>query len=205
MSPKFGASTTKLHHRLKKEDYHHACCTRMSSEMRSGPLPDLKSPTAFRGVPAHRWRPSYCSCHKLPPEARVQGDAMALYFVDWDTLYLYIEEDEGRKIAIFDVSNPGKIRFKTLVPLDVPEPFDFVSLAGLNSMLIRFRDGSGKAILDLRRAMDPQVRTLSERPAETYIIPVASDPSFDEERNSYRCNRAEGEAGVRRQRKDEVG
>lgn len=122
---------------------------------------------------------------KLPPEARVQGDAMALYFVDWDTLYLFIEEDEGRKVAIFDVSNPGKIRFKTLVPLDVPGPFDFVSLAGPNSMLIRFRDGSGEAILDLRKATDPQVRALSERPVETYIIPVGKDPSIDEQRNSY--------------------
>ena len=113
---------------------------------------------------------------KLPPEARVQGQAMTLHLVDLKTLYLYIEQDDGHKLAVFDVRNPGKIRFKKLVPLDVPGPFDFVSLAAPNSLLIRFRDGSGDAILDVRKPTDPQVRALSERPIETHIIPVSRDP-----------------------------
>lgn len=113
---------------------------------------------------------------KLPPEARVQGDAMMLHLVDLETLYLYIEQADGHKVAVFDVRNPRKIKFKKLVPLDVPGPFDFVSLAAPNSMLIRFRDGSGDAILDLRKPTDPQVRALSESPIETYIIPVIRDP-----------------------------
>ena len=123
---------------------------------------------------------------KLPPEARVQGDAMALHNVDLETLYLYIEQEHGRKLAVFDVRNPGTIRFKKLVPLNVPGPFDFVSLVAPNSMLIRFRDGSGDAILDLRKPKDPQVRALSERPIETYIIPVSWDPWITQKRDSQR-------------------
>jgi hypothetical protein len=113
---------------------------------------------------------------KLPAQARMHGDAMTLHLVDLQTLYLYIEQNHGRNLAVFDVRNPGKVKFKKLVSLNAPAPFDFVQLAGPNSMLIRYRDGSGEAILDLRKPRAPQLRSLAETPTETYIIPVGEDP-----------------------------
>jgi hypothetical protein len=113
---------------------------------------------------------------KIPPQARVQGDAMSLHLVHLQTLYLYIEQNHGRNLAVFDVRDPGKIKFEKLVPLNALAPFDFIQLAGPNSMLIRYRDGSGEAILDLRKPKAPQIRSLAETPTETYIIPTGDDP-----------------------------
>jgi hypothetical protein len=116
---------------------------------------------------------------KLPPEARVQGDAMTLHLVDLQTLYLYIERNHGHNMAIFDVRNPGKIKFKKLVSINAPAPFDFEGLVAPQSLLIRYRDGSGEAILDLTDAKKPQIRALNDTPNETYIIPVSDEHAME--------------------------
>ena len=113
---------------------------------------------------------------KLPPQARVEGDAMTLHLVDLQTLYLYIERDHGQNLAVFDVRNPAKIKFKRMVPINAPASFDFCGLVAPYSMLIRYRDGSGEAILDLMDARKPQIRPLSDTPAETFILPVSDAP-----------------------------
>jgi hypothetical protein len=113
--------------------------------------------------------------NKLPPQARVEGDAMTLHLVDLQTLYLYIERDHGRNLAIFDVRDPGKIKFKRLVPVNASSTFDFEGLASPHSILVRFRDGSGEAILDLTDAKNPHIRPMSETPVETSIVPVTDE------------------------------
>src|ERR1700722_13358564 len=44
---------------------------------------------------------------KMPAETRQPGIAMTLHLVAPQTLYLYVEEQNGGKLAVYDVSNPG--------------------------------------------------------------------------------------------------
>ena len=114
---------------------------------------------------------------KLPPQARTQSEAMTLHSVDPDTLYLYIEQDHGHALAVFDVTDPGKVKFKKLATLDATTPFDFVESVTPNAILIRYRDGSGEAILDLQKPKAPHLRALTGTPNESYILPVESSAS----------------------------
>jgi len=74
---------------------------------------------------------------------------MDLHLVNPSTLYLYVEREGGRQIAIFDVSDPQKIKFKRIAKVEAPAPFDFVQPAGQSLEMIRYRDGRGRQILDL--------------------------------------------------------
>ena len=100
---------------------------------------------------------------------------MTLYLKDLHTLYLYIEEDHGRNLAIFDVRNPARIKFRKLVSINAPAPFDFEQLIAPHTILIRYRDGSGEAILNLSDAKKPLLQLTSDKPTETYIIPVSNE------------------------------
>jgi hypothetical protein len=113
--------------------------------------------------------------NKLPQEAHHQGLAMDLHLVDPSTLYLYVEQEDGKQIAIFDVSDPQKIKFKKLVALEVPAAFDFVQPAGQALEMIRYRDGRGIAILDFSKPKNPVLKAVGATGTEFYIVPVESN------------------------------
>ena len=110
--------------------------------------------------------------HKLPEKAHRAGQAMKLHLVSPDTLYLYVEQDNGRSIAVFDVSDPGKIALKAFVTVDAPAPFDFVETVGRRTELIRYADGSGNALLDLSKPKLPGIKTMAATASEAYILPI---------------------------------
>ena len=110
--------------------------------------------------------------HKLPEKAHRAGQAMKLHLVSRDTLYLYVEQDNGRSIAVFDVSHPGKIALKAFVTVDAPASFDFVETVGRHTELIRYTDGSGNALLDLSKPKLPRIKTLAATASEAYILPI---------------------------------
>lgn len=112
---------------------------------------------------------------KLPIQARQPGEAMHLYLADPGTLYLYVEQEDGRRIAIFDVSDPQRIKFKRFVELNAHASFDFVQPAGESLEMIRYRDGRGAAILDLSHPRNPVLRPLGVGVRECAIVPVASN------------------------------
>ena len=97
---------------------------------------------------------------------------MKLHLVSPDTLYLYVEQDNGRSIAVFDVSHPGKIALKAFVTVDAPASFDFVETVGRHTELIRYADGSGNALLDLSRPKLPRIKTLAATASEAYVLPI---------------------------------
>jgi hypothetical protein len=97
---------------------------------------------------------------ELPELARVPGQAMLLYETEDGRTLLYIEQDQGARLAIFDVTDPVKIDEKTAVQLDAPGPFDFVSSLGAYSELIRFQNGQGDALLDLHKVESPSIETV---------------------------------------------
>src|ERR1700722_16250102 len=55
---------------------------------------------------------------KMPAETRQPGIAMTLQLVGPQTLYLYVEEQNGRQLAVYDVSDPGKIKLKKILQMD---------------------------------------------------------------------------------------
>jgi len=110
--------------------------------------------------------------NKLPEKAHRAGQAMKLHLVSPDTQFLYVEQDNGRSIAVFDVSHPRKITLKAFVTVDAPASFDFVETVGRRTVLIRYADGSGNALLDLSKPKAPRIKTMAATNNEAYILPI---------------------------------
>jgi hypothetical protein len=99
---------------------------------------------------------------ELPELARVTSQAMVLHATGNGRTFLYVEQNDGARLAIFDVTNPAKIKQEPAAQLDAPGSFDFVSSLGDYAELIRFRDGQGEAVLDLHKAKAPIIKIVPE-------------------------------------------
>jgi hypothetical protein len=99
---------------------------------------------------------------ELPELARVTGQAMLLHYTGDGKTHLYIEQDHGARLAIFDVTDPAKVKQEAAARLDVPGSFDFVSSLGDYEELIRFRHGQGEAMLDLHKVKLPIIKMVPE-------------------------------------------
>jgi hypothetical protein len=89
---------------------------------------------------------------KLPASAQQSGEAMLIHETIDGTTLLYIEQNQGSRLAIFDVTDPAQIKSAGSVEVDAPGPFDFVYGLGSRAELIRFRQSQGNAVLDLHKA-----------------------------------------------------
>jgi hypothetical protein len=98
---------------------------------------------------------------QLPELAQVPGQAMILHATNDGRTLLYVEQNDGARLAIFDVTDPAKIKQEAAARLDAPGSFDFVSSLGDRAELIRFRDGRGEAVLDLHKAKLPVIKTVA--------------------------------------------
>jgi hypothetical protein len=85
---------------------------------------------------------------------------MILHATNDGRTLLYVEQNHGARLAIFDVTDPAKIKQEAAARLDAPGSFDFVSSLGDRAELIRFRDGQGEAVLDLHKAKLPVIKTV---------------------------------------------
>ncbi len=97
---------------------------------------------------------------ELPEQAQVRGNAMFLYSDDAGSTYLYVEQQRGGSLAVFDVTDPGRIKFVSSTPLDGAGVFDFVQPLDGRGELIRYREHKGFAVLDLRKASSPTLHSL---------------------------------------------
>ena len=97
---------------------------------------------------------------QLPELAHLPGQAMLLHETEDGRTLLYIEQDHGARLAIFDVTDPAKIKEKTAAQLNASGSFDFVSSLGADAELIRFRNGQGDALLDLQKVESPSIETV---------------------------------------------
>jgi hypothetical protein len=97
----------------------------------------------------------------LPEQAQTPGNSFFLYSDNDGSTYLYIEQEQGARLSIFNVTHPSKIKFVSSIMLASPGAFDFVHPAGGRAELIRFRDGKGVAVLDLHTAKKPTVKIIS--------------------------------------------
>jgi hypothetical protein len=97
---------------------------------------------------------------ELPELARVAGQAMMLHDTLDGTTLLYVEQNHGARLAIFDVTDPAHVKAEGSTVVDAPGSFDFSSSLGGDAVLVRFRNGQGEAILDLRKAKTPTLNVI---------------------------------------------
>jgi hypothetical protein len=97
----------------------------------------------------------------LPEMAQRNSQDLYLHETGGGQTVLYLEQDQGRTLAILDVSDLGKIRAISRVSLAAHSPFDFVESLTDSAVLIHYRDHSGFAIINVRRFKQP---VLTEAP-----------------------------------------
>lgn len=111
----------------------------------------------------------------LPELAQRQGIALELYSGSGDgKTYLYVEQHRGERLLVLNVTDPNKVQMVSAVSLSVPGPFDFVRPLGTSAILIRFRNNMGVAVLDLKKAKEPVLKTVSG-----YQYPGLAEPLGD--------------------------
>jgi hypothetical protein len=93
----------------------------------------------------------------LPALARQAGDAMLLHETIDGRIMLYIEQNQGVRLATFDVTDPLHIKGEGSVHLDASGPFDFVAPVGNQAEMVRFRQRQEDAVLDLPRVGAPKL------------------------------------------------
>jgi hypothetical protein len=91
----------------------------------------------------------------LPELAQRRSEAMYLYTNGSGQAFLYLEQDQGKSLAILDVSNPGSIREVGRASLAVQSAYDFVQSLSHSAALIRYRDGSGFAVITFKKYKQP--------------------------------------------------
>jgi hypothetical protein len=97
----------------------------------------------------------------LPELARQPGEAMLLLHDTIDErTFLYIEQNQGSRLAILDVTDPGHVKGEGAVQIDVPGPFDFISTLGNRAEVVRFRQSMGRAVLDLHKLKLPTLTSV---------------------------------------------
>lgn len=90
-----------------------------------------------------------------PALAQTGGEAIYLHSTSNGQTLLYIETREGHAMSILDVSDPARVRSVGSVALTTKGAYDFVQDVGDAGALIRYRDGSGIALLDLTHPANP--------------------------------------------------
>ena len=102
----------------------------------------------------------------LPEQAQTPGNSLFLHSDNAGRTYLYVEQQQGARLSIFDVTDPARIKLVVSTPLAAQGTFDFVRPLGNNAELVYFRDGQKEAVLDLRNARRPVLRMI---PATTNL------------------------------------
>jgi hypothetical protein len=96
----------------------------------------------------------------LPELARQPGEAMLLRNTTDGRAILYMEQQQGARLAIFDVTDPVHIKGEGSVQLGAGGPFDFVSPIGSKQELIEYRQGHDDAVLDFHNVKLPSLEAV---------------------------------------------
>lgn len=97
----------------------------------------------------------------LPEAAQLPGDSLFLNAANDGSFYLYVEQQQGARLVVFDVSDPAHIKVKSVTSLGGPGAFDFVQPLSTSAELVRYREGDGMGVLDLKNARHPSIQPLS--------------------------------------------
>jgi hypothetical protein len=97
----------------------------------------------------------------LPEQAQTPGNSFFLHSDNAGGTYLYVEQQQGARLSVFDVTDPARIKLVVSTPLAAQGAFDFVRPLGYSAELVCFRDSQKEAVLDLRKAKRPVMRMIS--------------------------------------------
>jgi hypothetical protein len=92
-----------------------------------------------------------------PAFAQNSSQDLLLRADDEGDTYLYVEQQQGALLTVFDVTEPEHIKLTASIPTETHGAYDFVTPIGGSSELIAFRDGSGTAILNFRKPKAPRL------------------------------------------------
>lgn len=107
----------------------------------------------------------------LPELAQGRSEAMYLHHTHAAQAILYLEKDQGRKLAILDVTDPAHIQAVGQVSVAAPATYDFVQYLGNSTVLIHYRNHSGFAIISFKNYKEP---VLTAEPG--YLHPAKVQP-----------------------------
>ena len=107
----------------------------------------------------------------LPEQAQLPGNSLFLHSDNAGNTYLYIEQQQGTRLSVFNVTDPARIKLVMSTALATQGAFDFVRPLGYNAELVHFRDSQEEAVLDLRKAKRPVLQMI---PATTDLAPAES-------------------------------
>jgi hypothetical protein len=111
----------------------------------------------------------------LPELARQTGEAMFLHNTLDGKTHLYIEQNHGAQLAIFDVTDPSHVKGEGAAQINAPGPFDFVSSLGDREEVVQFRQGQGSAVLDLHKANVPTLTKVQGLTLQGATMPLGDD------------------------------
>lgn len=100
----------------------------------------------------------------LPELAQRSSEAMYLHQTGDGRTVLYLEQDQGRTLAILDVTNPAAIRALAQVSVDARSPYDFVQNTGDTAVLIHYRNHSGYALINFKKFKHPVLMEAPQLP-----------------------------------------
>jgi hypothetical protein len=89
------------------------------------------------------------------------ANSFFLYSDSAGSTYLYVEQQQGAQLTVFDVTNPSKIKFVASSPVNGPGAFDFVRPLDGHGELVRFRDDKTVAVLDLHKVKSPSLHIIN--------------------------------------------
>ena len=95
----------------------------------------------------------------LPEQARIGGEALFLHS-DSNSTYLYVAQQQGARLAVFDVTDPAHIKLASTVSLETSGPFDFMDSLNDRAEVIRYRNDGRLAVLDLSKAKRPTLNNI---------------------------------------------
>ena len=112
---------------------------------------------------------------ELPELARQPGEAMLLRDTIDGRKMLYVEQEQGARLAIFDVTDPGHIKSEGAVQLSTGGPFDFISPIGTKQELIEYRQGHEDAVLDFHKVKLPNLKAVQGLTLQGPITRLGND------------------------------
>lgn len=115
--------------------------------------------------------------------AQENSEAMYLHKSGDGRALLYVESAEGTELTTLDVTDPARIRRVAKTRLGASSAFDFVEPIGNDSVLVRYRDGSGEALLNVKHRNHPVLGQASaiagteaaEKFGETGLLSASTD------------------------------
>ena len=125
----------------------------------------------------------------LPEQAQSIGNALFLHSDDAGSTFLYEEQGDGKRLAVFDVTDPAHIKVVSTQALEDHGAFDFVRPLDGRAELVRFRQGGAVGVLDLRKSNTPRLHLVSAliNPGQSQSLGESGYLGIDEPYNYVRA------------------